>query len=171
MPLIWSPANRLALAFFFVEQEIQSQNQQVFLYGLVSVCRIEEFLLANACVYPCPWADQYSQSKSTLSNSGFTLGSHANRNCPGRLNYNYKRRKYLWIKIQCSAVVIQFDLSSAFSFGILNPCQWPQDCIFHFLCLCSNDILWMTRFCRHTLRACIGRAAPGAGNVCLQNCF
>lgn len=156
VPVIWSSANRPALAFLFVEQEIRSRNQQDFVYSLVYVCGSEEFLLANACVYPCPWADQYSQS--TLLNSCSTLSSHANRNCPRKLN-NYKRRKYLWIKIQCSAIVIQFDLPSAFSFGILNPFQWPQDCTFHFLCLWSNDVLWMTWCCSHTLIAFIGQGS------------
>lgn len=69
-------------------------NQQVFLYSLVAVCRSVGFLLANACGYACSWADQHSQSKSILSNSGFTLSSHANRNCSGKLNnYNNMRRK------------------------------------------------------------------------------
>lgn len=44
--------NRTALTFIFVEQEIQSQNQQFFIYSLVSVCRSEEFCLSmHVCIH------------------------------------------------------------------------------------------------------------------------
>lgn len=58
----------------------------IYIYHVVYIQKWE-FLLAHACVYPCPLANQYSQNKGTLSNSGTTLRFHANKNCSGKLNY------------------------------------------------------------------------------------